>query len=350
MSLAVFCSGNFHYFWSHIGSNSTVKFLKLGSRWVSYKPFDVRKAKIQPIQPVAQIVDEVRWESHRSITDRSSLPKLKKENLRSSKIIWNDAGSLANKDTTPRPEKLTVLSSTRKSTNLPELHEFKAVHCYDIKEGTSVRTSIDRPATILVFDTETTGFNGRIIEFAVRDLIGGKNSTFESLVNPEKFVKNSDIHGIYSNMVNRPDVPTFKELIPILLQYVQSRQMPGRPILWVAHNGRSFDVRVLIKEFQRCSMDIPADWMFVDTLPLARQLKKEDGSKLSSYSLDALREHYKIPLVGPAHRAMADVTTLCYVLQRISFDLKLTVPQLMEKGFRASDLKDSPRKKKTSLN
>lgn len=62
------------------------------------------------------------------------------------------------------------------------------------------------------------------------------------------------------------------------------------------------------------------------------------GSKLSSSSLKALREHYEIPLVGPAHRAMQDVTTLCYVLQRITFDLKLTVPELIDKAFRASDL------------
>ncbi|URE34539.1 hypothetical protein MUK42_16665, partial [Musa troglodytarum] len=119
-------------------------------------------------------------------------------------------------------------------------------------------------------------------------------------------------------------VNRFRELVPILLQYVRSRQVEGRPVIWVAHNGRRFDVPFMIKEFQRCSVEIPPDWMFVDTLPLARQLVKADGSKLSSFSLKALREHYEIPLVGPAHRAMQDVMTLCYVLQRITFDLKLS--------------------------
>lgn len=53
--------------------------------------------------------------------------------------------------------------------------------------------------------------------------------------------------------------------------------MDGRPVIWVAHNGRRFDVPFMIKEFQRCSVEIPPDWMFVDTLPLARQLVKADG-------------------------------------------------------------------------
>ncbi|RZS18098.1 hypothetical protein BHM03_00050331 [Ensete ventricosum] len=67
-------------------------------------------------------------------------------------------------------------------------------------------------------------------------------------------------------------------------------------------------------------------------------IRQVAGSKLASFSLKALREHYEIPLAGPAHRAMQDVTTLCYVLQRITYDLKLSVPELMNGAFRASDI------------
>ncbi|GJN08111.1 hypothetical protein PR202_ga26002 [Eleusine coracana subsp. coracana] len=149
--------------------------------------------------------------------------------------------------------------------------------------------------------------------------MGGKNSTFQTLINPEKDVRNTHVHGISNRMLTRPEVPKFGELIPILLQYVWSRQMDGKPVLWVAHNGRTFDVPFLIFEFRRCKMEMP-------------------GSKLSSVSLEKLREHYKIPITGSAHRAMQDVTTLCYVLQKLTFELKLTVPQLLEKSFRVSDL------------
>ncbi|KAL6901937.1 hypothetical protein ACP4OV_004813 [Aristida adscensionis] len=221
-----------------------------------------------------------------------------------------------------------------------ELDRLKSLQCYNIEEKFS-GAKTEWPATILVFDIETTGFsrrNDRIIEFAVRDLMGGENSTLQTLINPETNVKNSFVHGINNSMVSRPDVPRFAELVPILLQYVWSRQMDGKPILWVAHNGRSFDVPFLFFEFRRCKVEMPGDWLFMDTLPIARQIVDSNGLKLSSASLDNLREHYRIPLVGSAHRAMQDVTTLCYVLQKLTFELKLTIPQLLEKSFRVSDL------------
>lgn len=66
------------------------------------------------------------------------------------------------------------------------------------------------------------------------------------------------------------------------------------------------------------------------------------GSKLPSVSLESLREHYGIPLAGPAHRAIPDATVLCNVLQRITFDLKLTVSQLLDLAFRPKRNFDVP--------
>ncbi|XP_073014456.1 exonuclease DPD1, chloroplastic/mitochondrial-like isoform X1 [Typha latifolia] len=227
------------------------------------------------------------------------------------------------------------------NSNQLGLHESKSNMCYNLQKEISGNTATRQPVTILVFDIETTGFSQqseRIIEFALRDLTGGRNSIFQTLINPEKDVLNAYIHGIKNYMVNKPDVPRFKDLVPILLHYVRSRQTEGNPVLWVAHNGRRFDVPFIVKEFQRCSAQIPADWLFVDTLPIARQLLNSDGSKLGSVSLKSLKEHYDIPLEGPEHRAMQDVTTLCYVLQRITFDLKLTVAELVGRAFQASEL------------
>ncbi|KAG1338742.1 exonuclease DPD1, chloroplastic/mitochondrial [Cocos nucifera] len=315
MSLAAIWSGNFHQIRNSRGSKCCFKLFRLHTEFIPGKVLDAGRCNPQ------------------SFTTRSEGSTWKSQSSKSSSI------NLKLHDG-------TVGSSTNINTNQLQLHEFKAIQCYDLQEKIADnKVIIDRPATILVFDIETTGFsrrNERIIEFALRDLIGGKNSTFQTLVNPEKVVLNTDVHGISSYMVNRPDVPRFEELVPILLQYVRSRQMAGKPVLWVAHNGRRFDVPFIIKEFQRCSEEVPADWLFIDTLPLARQLVKPDGSKLTSLSLKALREHYDIPLVGPAHRAMQDVTTLCYVLQRITFDLKLTVPELMDRAFRASDINTVP--------
>ncbi len=68
-----------------------------------------------------------------------------------------------------------------------------------------------------------------------------------------------------------------EELIPILLQYVRSRQKPGGIILLVAHNARSFDVPFFCKAFDRCSTEIPSNWFFLDSLSLARELMKSKG-------------------------------------------------------------------------
>ncbi|PIN04238.1 DNA-directed DNA polymerase [Handroanthus impetiginosus] len=193
-------------------------------------------------------------------------------------------------------------------------------------------------ATIICFDIETTGFGrekDRIIEIACQDLRGGENSTFQTLVNPERDVPNEQIHGISTRMVNRYDVPRMKELIPILLQYVKSRQIPGGVVVLVSHNGRTFDVPFLKKEFSRCSYEIPQDWLFADTLPLARAVMKSKGSKVpSKISLQALREHYGIPLIGPAHRALSDVHSLALVLQRLTYDLKLPVSGIIQGSFK----------------
>lgn len=76
-----------------------------------------------------------------------------------------------------------------------------------------------------------------------------------------------------------------KDLIPILTKYIRSRQIPGGFNLLAAHNGRTFDVPFLIKEFSRCSEEIPDNWLFLDTLPLARELMKLNGRSSFSLSL-----------------------------------------------------------------
>lgn len=67
----------------------------------------------------------------------------------------------------------------------------------------------------------------------------------------------------------------------------------------------------------------------------------------SKTSLQALREHYKIPLVGSAHRAMSDVYSLSLVLQRMTFDLKVPISGLIDRSFKASEI-SILKKKKTS--
>lgn len=166
--------------------------------------------------------------------------------------------------------------------------------------------------TVIVSDLETTGLHRvkeRIIEIAAQDLAGGENSTFQTLVNPGVPILNASIHGIRNDMVCRPEVPRYiyiqylclyyiqslslclfigcsvlvrmEEMIPIFLRYVQSRQKkPGGYVMIVAHNGKTFDFQFLINEFNRCSYEIPPNWLFFDSLPLARESMKSVGNMM----------------------------------------------------------------------
>ncbi|TKY52287.1 Exonuclease DPD1 [Spatholobus suberectus] len=243
-----------------------------------------------------------------------------------------------------------ILTSATVNVNKTQLDQFQKIQCPEVQEIAQYKNLSDL-VTVIVFDLETTGYskvNERIIEIALRDLQGGENSTFQTLVNPQCPVPNSRIHGIAANMVNRPDVPRMEDLIPILLQYIKSRQKHGGYVLWVAHNARTFDVPFLIHEFIRCSTEIPLNWLFLDTLPLARELMKSGGTNLSSASLDALREFYRVKVDGSAHRAMVDVNTLSQILCMLTSDLKLTLSSLVKKSFNISDLMNARKTKKNS--
>lgn len=236
----------------------------------------------------------------------------------------------------------TISPPTKLTINRLEASEYKSIQHCDIAVKIAENRELAKLITVIVFDIETTGLsreNERIIEIALQDLDGGENSTFQTLVNPERLVPNIHIHGISSHMVTKPEIPRMKELIPILLRYVRSRQKPGGQILWVAHNCRIFDVPFLIKEFSRCSFEIPPDWLFVDTMSLARELVKSGGPNVpSKISLQSLREFFEIPLNGSAHRAMSDVYALSLVLQKLTFALKMPIFGLIERSFTASDL------------
>lgn len=264
------------------------------------------------------------------------------------KSLTTKAGRKAKANPSSKPTNIrneileeSVSTSCTVSINKSEKSETQKLQYCDIQQTIIKNKDLARPVTVITFDIETTGFSrnlDRIVEIALQDLSGGENSTFQTLINPECYIPNSVVHGITNRMVSRPDVPRMKELIPILLQFVKSRQKPDGDVLLVAHNGRTFDVPFLVKEFSRCSIDIPPNWRFFDSIPLARQLMKSSDSKITKITLQALREYYSIPVVGSAHRAMSDVWSLSLIFQRLTFDLKLRIPDLIEGSFTALDL------------
>ena len=106
----------------------------------------------------------------------------------------------------------TVSTSTNLIIGKLELSESQRLQYCEVQERVAKDKELAKLVTVIVFDSETTGFsrtNDKIIELGFQDLSGGVNSTFQTLVNPERIVPNPHIHGITTHMVNRPDVPRY---------------------------------------------------------------------------------------------------------------------------------------------
>lgn len=125
-----------------------------------------------------------------------------------------------------------VSKSATINVNKKEISQFQKIQYCDIQQKISENKDLASLVTVIVFDLETTGFlreSERIIEFALQDLLGGKNSTFQTLVNPQRYVPNPHIHGITSSMVNKPDVPRYCFLCSwVLVLQLKSQLMKWR--------------------------------------------------------------------------------------------------------------------------
>lgn len=97
---------------------------------------------------------------------------------------------------------------TRFSLKEPKIsyQDSDPIHLYQEKKHGG--GTIDQTATILVLDLGTTGVNSRknrITEIAIRDLKGGPDSTFHTLVNPEVPLKNHKTNQI----LTKSNVPRY---------------------------------------------------------------------------------------------------------------------------------------------
>jgi DNA polymerase-3 subunit epsilon len=168
--------------------------------------------------------------------------------------------------------------------------------------------------TISVIDCETTGLgkNDRIIEFAIVTLDAKTLETvdeFDTLLNPQRDVGKTSIHGITSSMVAA--APTMEEIVGAL-----SKRLNGSVL--AAHN-LSFDSRMLLAECTRVDAEF------------------EPGSgictlRLSGEKLATATERYGIQLAGH-HRALVDARACAELLRHlIESDLVALPARLVATG------------------
>jgi DNA polymerase-3 subunit epsilon len=147
-------------------------------------------------------------------------------------------------------------------------------------------------------DLETTGFgkSDRIVEIGIVVFDGDSGARldeFETLINPERDIGNTETHGISASMVE--SAPLFRDIISTL-----SRLLDGNVL--VAHNLR-FDQRFLAKELER----VLVQW--------------DPGAGICTYELSRERldracERFNIP-VSNHHRALADARAVAAIFKSL---------------------------------
>jgi DNA polymerase III subunit epsilon len=158
----------------------------------------------------------------------------------------------------------------------------------------------------VVVDTETTGLRpgpDRVIEVAALRLRGGKViDTFQSIINPGRYLPPFIVKftGITQEMVE--EAPTAKEVLPDFFQFIDDATLVG-------HN-LAFDLNFLTYEARLLRQHCPLDGL--DTILLARRFL----SGLKRFKLDMVAAHLKIPATN-RHRALGDVEVTAAVFLRI---------------------------------
>ncbi len=184
---------------------------------------------------------------------------------------------------------------------------------------TSYRREIDAPFTAV--DVETTGFraNGpdRIVEIAtVCFSSDGITDRFVSLVNPERDVGPTHIHGIHASDV--ADAPRFSEIAGDVIARLDGAVM-------IAHNA-SFDYRFLMAELARIGYKAPP-LPYICTLELSHDVH----AVLPNRQLATCCQCLGIPL-GHSHSALDDASATASLFLKLSSMLQEPVERLRCKG------------------
>ncbi|VVC89646.1 unnamed protein product [Leptidea sinapis] len=154
--------------------------------------------------------------------------------------------------------------------------------------------------TFVFFDLETTGLphlernRTKITELCFiavsrHDLTtckSGKPITnkLSCVFNPERKIQiaASQKTGLTNMSLKHQQV--FKDKIPILNLFLEGLR---KPVCLVAHNGNTFDYKVLKAEYNDAQIDLPRDIFCVDSLIGFRKILKDNDLRFDSISIDS---------------------------------------------------------------
>jgi len=173
----------------------------------------------------------------------------------------------------------------------------------DLKE-VNEKYKIDK---VIVFDTETTGYNGYAVSMAFILYSIKENKILKeyySLVDPQVDIpeETTKIHGIKNEDIEGEN--TFKELWP------EVEEMFNEADMAVGHN-LAFDFKVLEREFDRINKINPIEgFPYFDTMNLSKQVvkaKDKNGKRIKDATLEECVEFYKVEITNVEyHNALVD--------------------------------------------
>ena len=174
----------------------------------------------------------------------------------------------------------------------------------------------NREIEYVVIDTETTGTlkADRIVEIALVAFKGDEViEEWSTLINPQRDVGKTNIHGITASMVS--SAPIFADVVNDIFRIINNRVL-------VAHN-LGFDARMLIQEFNRANTQGDIGKGFC-TMTAARRLLPSDKSSLA----DACNE-LGIKIID-AHSALGDCKMTMELFNHLSEDEQEVCPAIVD--------------------
>ena len=186
----------------------------------------------------------------------------------------------------------------------------------------------DNYNNVVIYDLETTGLKynkNKILEssFYLYPRTFDDYARYNTILfNPEMNIppESTKIHKITNEMVKNKK--TFKDSIEDI-EKVLLFKSNNKPIYLIAHNNYEFDELFIRKEYERINRKIPEQFVFIDSLPIVRNIYPKNNLLPNHKLTPTLKEYLNIQVDDKlAHSAEGDIAVLISIWDKLK-EIKL---------------------------
>lgn len=114
---------------------------------------------------------------------------------------------------------------------------------------------------------------------------------------------------------------TFAQLWPEVVKFCGETGDNKTPVLLIAHNGTTFDERIIAEEIKRHNLAFPEHWLFADSLRLAKRVVSQSATPAAGqYTLGALMKRLCAHTLDLEHADRVKATLGAYGQHHADFD------------------------------